>query len=675
MTSHRLPWFSAIALLAMWLILPMSLQAQDKVQKTLTKAEEAYRESQFLDAEELYLKVLAADPDNYEAVYRLGRIKRRFQDYREALRYFRKAAEIDSARNDTVYLLMGLTYKILDNCRKGTEAFRIFLQRHGDQGIYAQRAQLEISGCELADDMLNQRPPYRVKPVSFNSTADDLVPAILDQQQEDVFISFMSSRTPPGQRDRPDPVTGQPNDRDLYYVVKENDSTFGADIQTFPRRINHKKLPDGPATFTGDGLTMYFVRCNTKDNRLGCSIYESKYDPVKKEWGKPTFVEALAGEKEIVTPRGRTKTVPTDDTQPYVTPDGRTIFFVSDRPGGEGSYDLWYARRVGAGWSTPQNLGPAINTPFNEATPFYNNDSKRLYFASTGYAGLGGYDLYEVPGSIDNWGEVSNVGYPVNTTYEDFGGVWMTEGDSLAYFTSNRPGGVGGYDIYYANKIPVELSKLEIAVKGTIRNKRTKEPVPFATAILFEYQSDNSILALDTFKTDQSARYNFPLKADRRYKVLGNAPDYLANEEDVSTMNIRRNDTLVQNIDIELEPIVIGEEITLNNIYYDFDEYYLRPDALVELRYLRKVLEQNPNIVIQLGSHTDSNGTLVYNKGLSENRAKAVVKYLVENNVSPARITWFGYGETDPLIFPETNDEDEQANRRTEFRITSIDFE
>jgi outer membrane protein OmpA-like peptidoglycan-associated protein len=674
MTSHRSFWPYAIGLLAMWLILPMSLVAQDKVEKVIAKADLAYRENQLLDAEELYLQVLSADPENYHANFRLGRIKKSFQDYREALRYFRKSAEIDSAQNDTVYLLMGLTYKILDNCRKGNEAFEIFLKRNGRQGIYAERAQLEIDGCALAEEMLNQRPPYRVKPVSFNSTADDLVPAPLDQQQEDDFVAFMSSRTPPGQRAKPDQVTGQPNDRDLYYIVKENDSTFGGEVQAFPRRINHKKLPDGPVTFTGDGLTMFFVRCNTKENRLGCSIYESRYDPIRKEWGKPSFVEALAGEKEIVTSRGKTKTIPTDDTQPYVTPDGRTIFFVSDRPGGEGSYDLWYARRVGAGWSTPQNLGPAINTPFNEATPFFNPESNTLYFASTGYPGLGGYDLYESPGTIDNWGEVSNVGFPVNTTYDDFGGVWMNEGDSLAYFTSNRPGGVGGFDIYYANKTRVELSKLKLAVKGVIRNKQTLEPVPFATAILFEYQDNNRIVALDTFKTDQSARYNFPLKADSRYKVLGNAPDYLANEKDVSTMNIRRNDTLVQNIDIELEPIVLGKEITLNNIYYDFDEYYLRTDALAELRYLLKVLNQNPNIIIQLGSHTDSNGTLFYNRGLSENRARAVIKYLAENGVSPSRLTWFGYGETDPLIFPETNPADEQANRRTEFRITSIDF-
>jgi outer membrane protein OmpA-like peptidoglycan-associated protein len=676
MTSHRSSWFSAISLLTVMLILPMSLLAQDKVDKAMEKASLAFRQNQLVDAEDLYQEVLAIDPDNYQATYRIGQIKRAFQDYREALRYFRKAAEIDSSRNDTVYLLMGLTYKILDNCRKAEEAFEIFIKRHGANDLYGRRAQLEIEGCALAEEQMNARPSYRVKPTTFNSTADDMVPSLLDQQQEDVFISFMSSRVPPGERAKKrDQVTGQPSDRNLYYVVKENDSTFGAELQYFPKRINHKKRPDGPATFTGDGLTMYFVRCNTKENREGCSIFESKYDPIKKEWGKPIFVEALSGEKEAVTSRGKTQTVPTDDTQPFVTPDGRTIFFVSDRPGGEGGYDIWYARRVGAGWSTPQNLGPSINTPFNEATPFYNQEDQILYFASTGYPSLGGYDLYETKGTIDNWGPVENEGFPLNTTYDEFGGIWMNEGDSLAYFTSNRPGGVGGYDIYYGQKYAIKLSKLELAVKGTIRNKETQEPVPFATAILFEYQANNRIVPLDTFKTDQSARYNFPLKADRRYKVLGNAPDYLANEEDVSTMNIRTNKTLVQNIDIELEPIVIGKEITLNNIYYDFDEYYLRPDALAELRDLLKILNQNPNIVIQLGSHTDSNGTIYYNRGLSENRAKAVVKYLARNGISPSRLNWFGYGETDPLIFPETSDFDEQSNRRTEFRITSIDFQ
>ncbi len=681
MTAHRLNKLSAVGLLLI-LLLPMSLLAQsDKVQKTLGDADEAYANDQYIDASQLYMEVLAKDTDNFHALYRLGIIQRTFGDYREALRYFSRAAGVDSTRNDTVYLYMGLTYKVLDNCRKARDVFQTFMRFHPADDQLRQRAQLEIKGCDLVEQELLRKPPYTVKPLSFNSSADDLFPARFDQGQEDEFLAFVSSRVPPGKRAKPNQITGQPNDRDIYYIIRENDTTFAGDIQTFDRRllgrqINHRRRNDGPVTFTGDGLTMYFVKCNSRWNREGCSIFEAKYDPVKKRWNRPNFIEALSGEKQLVDNRGRSEVIPSDDTQPYITKDGRTLFFVSDRPGGEGGFDLWYSRRVGAGWSEPQNLGPEVNTPFNEQTPFFNDAGDKLYFASTGYPSFGGYDLFEVEGSIKSgWGEVKNVGSPVNTTYNDFGGIWLTEGDSVVYFSSDRLGGVGSLDLYYGRKNRVELDKLQIAVKGTIRDKQTKEPVEFATAILYAYQDDNTILALDTFKTDQTARYEFPLKADREYKVLGNAPEYLANEEDVSTMGIRGDRDIVKNIDIELEPIVINNAIVLNNIYYDFDEFYLRPDALAELQNLLKILNRNPNITIQMGSHTDSNGTLPYNEVLSDNRAKAVVKYLADNGIDPARLSWFGYGETEPLIFPETSDDDEQANRRTEFRITSIDFE
>ena len=247
--------------------------------------------------------------------------------------------------------------------------------------------------------------------------------------------------------------------------------------------------------------------------------------------------------------------------------------------------------------------------------------------------------------------------------------------DSLVYFTSDRPGGAGSYDIYWGRAIAHPKVIYDISVNGFIRDKETKQPIPFATAILYEYQEDSSIIEIGNFQTDQTARYEFPLESDKNYKILGNALEYLANEEEVTTVGIEENKELTQNIDIELEPIVIDSAIVLQNIYYDYDKYYIRTDALDDLKYLIKILQQNPNITIQMGSHTDSNGTESYNKDLSNNRARSVVKYLADNGIEPSRLSWFGFGESAPLIYPELSDEDEQANRRTEFRITSIEFE
>lgn len=660
---------------------PLLSFAQDnsRVNKLLEKADDYFRSYYVVDAEELYQQVLTLDPNNYRAAYQLGRINDYVRDYRESLRWYRKASEIDPDRSDTLYLQIGLAYKRLANYRKAKEFFEDFKTRHQTQDELFERADLEIRGCDLAEASLAAQPEFRVKPVDFNSPHSDRFPAFLDQRQEDVFVSFTSYRPLPKKKAKRDVVSGEAKDADIYYVVMENDSVYG-EISRFPastffsKRINSKRN-DGPATFTGDGLTMFFTQCNSKENKDGCSIYESRYDPVAKEWGKPIFMEVVNGTKDvIINARGKTNQVPTDDRQPFVTPDGRTLFFVSDRPGGQGGNDLWFARRVGTGWSEPMNLGSDINTPFNEASPYVNRTGNTIYFASEGLAGFGGYDLFYAEGAVGAWGQPINLGSPINTSYNDFGSMWL-DMDSTVLFTSDRPGGAGRDDIYWGRRLPKKAVKYDVSVTGLIRDKRTKEPIPFATAILYELTEDGTRTVLDTFETDQRARYEFALEAEKEYVVLGNAPDYFANEEMVSTEGIEENTELVQNIDIELDPIDVGPGYTIPNIYYDFDEYYLRADALIELTGLIMLLNENPNIDIELGSHTDSNGTEPYNFKLSDNRAKAVVKFLAENGINPERLTWFGYGESQMMIFPELNEEDEQANRRTEFRVTRIDFD
>ncbi|WNJ20905.1 OmpA family protein [Pontibacter sp. G13] len=674
MASKRTYWFSAVFLLLV-VCAPFSLKAQGgKTGKMLAKARQYYEVQNYVGAEELYSRVISDDPTNYEAAFQLGRINNALDDYREALNWYRKAVEIDPNRDDEVYYRIGLIYKLLNNYRKAKESFETFKEMHAVRDELYERAELEIAGCELAEAELVKRPNHRVQGVSFNSSADDQYPVFLDQRQQDKFLAFVSGRPLPNRRNKVNAVTGQPKDRDLYYVVRENDTIFGTEVTRFPYKTINFKNNDGPASFTGDGLTMYFTICNAKKNKRGCSIYESKYNPLRKQWSKPLFLESLVGKKEVVVnSRGKVKQVPSDDLTPHVTPDGRTLFFVSDRPGGQGGFDIWYSRRVGAGWSPPQNLGPVVNSPFNEVGPFTNYDGDKLYYTSDGLGGFGGYDIYEAEGTIGEWGEPQNMGSPINTTYNDLGLYWMP-GDSMGYFSSDRTGGVGGYDIYWAQKIFYDPGRFKVSVKGLIRDKYTKQPIPFATAILYEYTSEESIIAVDTFYTDQDARYEFPLVAEKNYKILGNSPDYFANEEELSTMGIEQDMEFVRNIDIELEPIIIDSAIVLQNIYYDFDKYYLRQDALPEVRRLLKIMVDNPNIVIELGSHTDSNGRPNYNKELSNNRARAVVKYLADNGIDPSRLAWLGYGEGQPLVWPEVSPEDEQANRRTEFKVTSIDF-
>jgi len=640
----------------------------------LQKAALKYNTGYMTEADALYQSILTIDPNNFEAAQRLGRVNNALEDYQQALRWYRKALEIDPDRNDTLYLRLGLAYKRLGNYRKAREALQNFESRHSVQDEYTTLAEREIEGCNLAEASASKTPRFSVGKVSFNSTAGDQFPASLDQRQEDVFLVFGSYRRQGNRSKKNFSGKGEPSYEDLFIVVMENDSTFGQ-VENVGKPIN-KKFNDGTPAFTPDGLTMYFTVCNSRKNPDGCSIFESRFDPVKKRWGKARVVAGIAGRREVVVnSRGKTKQLPTDDRQPSISRDGRTLYFVSDRSGGQGRFDIWFSRKQGSGWSLPENLGPTINTPFNEISPFINRTGDRLYFASLGHGGFGGYDLYVAKGSLGDWSEVKNLGAPMNTSYDDFGSIWL-ENDSLVFFTSNRPGGIGNSDIYRARKLRLNPEDFTISVHGLIRDQFTKQPIPFATAIRYEYQADSSIVPIDTFQTDQTARYNFPLAWEKKYKILGNAPEYFANDEDVSTVGMTGEDAIIEkNIDIQLEPIVIDAPIVLQNIYYDFDEYYLRPDAVKELNNLIDLLNENGNIIIQMGSHTDTNGTETYNISLSNNRAKAAVRYLIDNGINPGRLAWKGFGEGALLVYPELSDEDEQANRRTEFRIISIEFE
>lgn len=640
-----------------------------KTSKLRLQADEYFSEQNYVEAENLYKEILNNEPNNYEVSYRVGRINSILNDYQEALRFYRKAAEINPSRNDTIYYYIGVTYKTLGNFRQAKEAFNEFKRRHKKQDDYYQEADREIKGCDLAEAWASREPDFRVNEASFNSVDWDYFPAYLDQRQDDKFLVFASHRPVKKKRkkSRYSTALGQPAPADLYLVVMEDDSTFGADVYNMGKPLNSKKELEGASSFTQDGLTVFYTITTEKTGNA--SIYSSRYDPFKKRWSKPDQVAGINGTREeVISGRGKTQQVPTTDIHPYITKDSRTLFFASDRDGGYGGMDIWFSRRVGNGWSEPINAGPQVNTAFNEISPFMNDAGTRLYFASSGHIGFGGYDLFYAEGEVGNWRVPQNMGSPVNSTYDDLAGIWSVDDSSIVY-TSNRLGGTGGYDIYTARAIYRPEPPVEVTLQGKIRDSGTKLPIAFATAILFE-ESPAGLVVLDTFKTDQSARYQFPLEPSKNYRVLGNAPEYFANEVAISTPDTTVE--LERNIDIELDPIDIRKVVILDNIYYDFDEYYLREDAVLELNDLVKLLADNPNIAIELRSHTDSNGGNRYNIKLSENRAKAAVRFLVDSGIQPARINWVGRGEEELLINPEITPEDEQINRRTEFKVISI---
>ena len=637
-------------------------------EKILQEAHLLYAAQRFAKAKEAYVAVLMQDPENYTATVRVAKCSFFIQEYEEAARYFESAIDIDKNRNDTVYFELGITLRVLDRQNDALEAFTEFRKRWKEKDDYARRLKFEMEGCKYVEEERKKEIMWRERCLDLNSAMGDALPATLAQNEEEKYLVFTSSR--PQSKDNEIFEGYNEGFSDLWIAKMEDDTTFGP-AENMGKKINSKGN-DGNPTFSPDGLTMYYSKCNQGKLGYGCSIYESKYDPLKKAWGKARVVEPLKGQKEVVVDsRGKIKKVPTYDVQPRLSADGNTIFFISDRDGGYGRLDIWYATFEGDQWGTPQNLGERINTPFDELSPFLSDDGNTLYFSSNGRVGFGGVDLYKSLGGMGKWSDPVNLGMPLNSTYDDFGAQFSKD-DSSAYFTSNRPGCTGRDDLYWAKKKPAPICTF--AVHGLVVDQGTQQRVPFATVILFEQDFEGDLIPLDTFRTDQGAGYNFELECNKDYKIVGNAPEYLAQEQKISTKNAIGPNDLEIDIKIEVERIIIDKAIVLPNIYYDFDKSDIRPEAAEELGKLITLLNDNPNISIQLGSHTDSNGSESYNKNLSEERAKSAVSFLVGKGINGARLTWFGFGESQLIYSPEKNDQEEQANRRTEFRILSIDF-
>ncbi|MFN0200636.1 MAG: OmpA family protein, partial [Bacteroidia bacterium] len=637
-----------------WVALPLLAQAQGnnpKLDKIVRKADMLYATYKLTEAAQAYQELLNADPSNFHAAYRMGEISTRIGDFREAQRWYRQALDINPEANDTAYLKLGITYKRLGNYMKAKESFLMFQRKHANkEDDYFNRATREIKGCDFAEEQIapGKKPQYRVDTMAnVNSLSIDMYPSVLDQRQQDKFLVFTSHRLdeiPAGgkpKKGKNDNYQGL-NDgwSDLFMSVMENDSTFTKPVR-FGSPINTEKN-DGNSSFTGDGLTLYYAS-NIKSVKDGAetSLFQSRYDFQRKMWGKPEALDGVNGKQlVVVNTKGKTKEIPSTDLQPNVSKDGMTLCFVSNRDGGKGGKDIWICKRTGTGWSAPVNAGSNINTAFNEVSPYLNEDGTKLFFSSEGHVGFGGYDLY-VSTLNDNgeFGEPVNLGHPINSSYDDHASMFFNN-DSLAYFTSDRPGGKGRDDLYRAKFIVYPYPELTVSVQGTLRDRENKQPIQFGTAILYEVQEDGTIAEVDRYETDQTARYSFTLEENKRYKIVANAKEYLANETSFATNSIfpckergcpNQKVRLEKNIDIEVEPIELTiKPIVLQNIYYDYDKYYIREDAAQELKKLAEVLRGNPQITIQMGSHTDTNGGEDYNKTLSENRAKAAVQYLID---------------------------------------------
>jgi outer membrane protein OmpA-like peptidoglycan-associated protein len=355
------------------------------------------------------------------------------------------------------------------------------------------------------------------------------------------------------------------------------------------------------------------------------------------------------------------------ESQPCLGADGRTLYFVSTRRGGFGGSDIWESTLSDEGyWGTPVNLGDTINTTADEMAPFIHPDGHTLYFSSRGHMGMGGADLFVSRKAADgHWQKPENIGYPVNSKNDEINLIINAKGTE-AFISAEREKGYGNMDIYRF-ELPVQYRPAMVSfVHGKVFDKNTSVPL-LASLELIDMQSNKVIVS--SWSDMVTGEFVMSLPVDKDYALNVSCKGYLFYSQNFSVS--KENDSVNPvKLDIPMQPFEVGGKVILKNIFFETDKYELLPDSKAELGKLINFLQKNASLHIEIGGHTDNEGSDPHNMTLSQNRAKAVYDYLLTNGITSGRLTFKGYGETLPVAGNDTP-EGRAMNRRTEFKVIS----
>jgi peptidoglycan-associated lipoprotein len=527
------------------------------------------------------------------------------------------------------------------------------------------RADQEIRACELAAEWLRNPDSYTVAEMKeINSRDADFSPAYA---RDDFGVIYFTSSRDDAQGNKTHGATGQ-NYTDIFESRLDKKGKWSIPIGVEPL---NSVFEDGTPNLTPDFKEVYFTRCESgKREKKGCAVMHSS----KKgdSWSDPKDLKLMPD--SVIA------------AHPAITPDGLTLYFVSDVKGGYGGKDIYFVTRdkTTSPWSKPQNAGTDINTPGDEVFPYVRSDGT-LYFSSDGHIGMGGLDIFKARLQPDGTWQVQNMRPPVNSFADDFGIVFQ-DGTEAGIFSSTRKG--RGNDELYS----FELPPLRFNITGLVKDEKTNLPVQGSLVQLIA--SDGSNLQMET---GTGGDFKFVLKPAVDYIFLASKKGYLNGKEKVTTRGQEKSRDFMATILLT----AIDRPIELPNIFYDFDKWDLRPESMVTLDKLVETLNDNPNITIELMSHTDARNTVEYNLVLSQKRAQSVVDYLVSKGIELDRLLAKGYGKSTPKVVDAAtaalypflkagtelneqfvnslaNDEQKeiayQINRRTEFKVLRTDY-
>lgn len=630
----------------------------------LSVADGQMARGEYYDASRTYRKIYnrmkkkSERPLRGEVAFKMGRCysslgmnARASVAYRNALRY--------DYPDSTTLLYLGRSLHAEGKYALAADAYSAYLALSPADSVCALNG---LAGCRLAASLKEHPTRYVVRNAKiFNSRRSEFAPMFLDRSGDVLYFTTTNERVTGTLRSE---ITGMK--RSDLWMARKNERGEWMRAEPAEGDINTAH-DEGIVSFSPDGHTMYLTRARREqDADTGVEICTSQRSDAR--WSAPVRLDVSA---DTLSSYGH----------PAVSPDGTWLYFTSDRPGGYGGKDLWRVSLKERA-SVPENLGDFINTPGDEMFPYVRDDSV-LYFASNGHAGLGGLDIFRAEMQPSGSWLVTNMGVPVNSSADDFG-ITFGYGES-GFFSSNR-GDSRGYDHLYSFMLP----DLKIEIGGIVEDL---DGYPVDGALIRIVGDDGSIRKS---RSKPDGTFSFPLQRGVSYVMMAGAAGYLNAKQEFMS-GVEEEDARYE---VNFTLASIDKPNVIDNIFYDFDKATLRPESRAALDSMAQVLRDNPRVSIELSAHTDRKGTEAYNIDLSMRRARSVIDYLVAAGIDSVRLTPHGYGKSRPKTvtprlakeypqFAEGTVLDEefieqlpdadreiadQINRRTEFKVLSIDY-
>lgn len=612
----------------------------DKVSKKAaqlySKALEQAQGDDFKGGIETLQQAVKIAPAYEDAYLSMAGMYGELKNYQAAIDNYEKARAIDS----TYFLDYNLPYSInlagKGDFEKALEAVNLFLtvtnlnEQSRKAGEFRQRCYRFALDYARTHDNNN----YKFEPQnlgdSINSPVSEYYPTLTIDGSKLIYTRRVN------------------NFNEDFYESDKDSGTFHKS-KSLEGNINTNQN-EGAQNISQDGQWLIFTGCNFPEGKGSCDLYISYL--TDRGWSAPENL-------------GDSINTEFWESAPSLSPDKRDLYFASKRPDGYGGSDIYVSHRMRNGaWSFPENLGPVINTAGDEGTPFIHADNQSLYFTSSGHPGYGGDDLFvsrKGPGGV--WQKPENLGYPINTI-ENEGSLVIAADGKTAYYASDRADSRGGLDLYTFQLRNDIRPAQTLWVKGKVFDKTTRKGLPSGV----ELTDLSTRTVISQLQTDESGNYLITLPKGKDYAFNVDRKGYLFFSENFP-LSQHKEDT-AYNIDIPLQPIEDGAAIVLKNIFFETNKYELKPESQVELDKVVQLLKDNPTLKIQISGHTDNSGKASDNITLSENRAKSVTTYIISKGINAARLTFKGWGDTQPIAGNATP-EGRAQNRRTELKVIS----